>query len=159
VKKPRAREPRGFDFYWEFNTRTLRGVLRAASTRDKTVLLKWKINSGLIAKIFLAFYWFLIFFFFIFDCFNSFNKSHLRGSLGLDHRGFDFYRELNNQTLRGVLREVAARDQIVLLWAEKWFYAHIAGFRLQDCNRLVLDEPIAGNQHQLKLILFLVCAK
>jgi len=51
------------------------------------------------------------------------------------------FKPVNNQTLCGVLRGVAARDQIVLHGVEKWFYAHIAGFRRLGCNRLVLDEP------------------
>ena len=71
---------------------------------------------------------------------------------GWETRGFVFYWEFNNRTLRGVLRAAAARDRIVLLWVERWFYARIAGFRQLDCNRLVLDEPITCNHRRLQLI-------
>jgi len=53
---------------------------------------------------------------------------------GWETRGFNFYRELNNQILRGVPQAAAAMDKTVLLWAERWFDARIAGFRQQDCN-------------------------
>jgi len=67
---------------------------------------------------------------------------------------------LKTKTLSGVRRAAAVKDKIVLLSVERWFYACIAGFRRLGCNRLVLDEPIICNQHQLLLILFFkVCAK
>ena len=71
---------------------------------------------------------------------------------GRESRGFYFYRELNNRTLRGVLRDDVGRDKIVLPWVGRWFYARIAVFRQQYCSRLVLDEPITCNRNQLQLI-------
>ena len=66
--------------------------------------------------------------------------------------GLLLYRYINNRTLRGVPQAAALRDKIVLTLVEKLFYAHIAGFRQQDCNRLVLDEPITCNQRLLRSI-------